>query len=247
VMGCIVQHLGWQGYAGCGLYGRGFGGGFGGGYGGVAGYQTPPGYAGYAPYVDALYRGVGTSLSRLAAEASAMSADGVVGVRLVETSMGGGNREFMAMGTAVRADSTTRPARMFVTDLSGPDLAKAMLAGWVPVNIVYGITVAIRHDDYTTRMQARSWSSANVEVSGYTELVQYARADARQRFDASARADHADSATVTSMTLSVWEVEPSDGHRDHVAEARVFGNSLARFHAGRHAVTTSRTVLPLTT
>jgi uncharacterized protein YbjQ (UPF0145 family) len=270
VMGCIVQHMGWQGYGGCGWYGGGFGGGFGRrgglggllgggpgfGIGGVSGFGFPGtgagtvtsgqgGFAGYAPYVDALYRGFGTALLRLGAEAQAMNADGVVGVRIVETSMGEGNREFMAMGTAVRAASRTRPARLFVTQASGPDVAKLMQAGWVPVNIAIGISVAVRHDDYATQMQARPWSSSNVEVAGYTELVQQVRADARRRFDAAASADGADVATVSGMTLSIGAIEPGEGHTDHVAECRVVGNSVARFHQGGHAISSTLTVLPL--
>jgi uncharacterized protein YbjQ (UPF0145 family) len=266
VMGCIVQHIGWQGYGGCGMYGGGYGGGFGGGGfgggfggrgpGGFSGYGFPGpttvtsgqpqgGYTGYAPYVDAIYRGYGTALSRLGAEAHAMSADGVVGVKIVDRSIGEGNREFIAMGTAVRAASRTRPARMFVTDRGGPDVSKLMHAGWVPVNIAIGISVAIRHDDYLTRQQASSFSSYNTEVSGYTELVEYVRADARQRFDAAARADGADAATVSDMTLNISEMEPGEGHRDHIAECRVIGNSIARFHKGLHAISSTLTVLPL--
>jgi uncharacterized protein YbjQ (UPF0145 family) len=113
------------------------------------------------------------------------------------------------------------------------------------VNIAIGISVAVRHDDYTTQLQARSWSSSNVEVSGYTELVQHVRADARQRFDAAARADSADAATVSGMTLSIWEIEPGEGHIDHAAECRVVGNSVARFHRGEQAISSTLTVLPL--
>ncbi|MDT7635339.1 MAG: hypothetical protein QOI50_7269, partial [Pseudonocardiales bacterium] len=82
VMGCIVQHIGFAGWQGCGYYGfgGGFGGGLGGGIGGglggglgggipgtfgggIAGGVNPRtvtssgrGYSGYRPYVDALYR-----------------------------------------------------------------------------------------------------------------------------------------------------------------------------------------------
>jgi uncharacterized protein YbjQ (UPF0145 family) len=272
VMGCIVQHIGWQGYGGCGLYGGGFGvgppmgwpmGGFSGpgvgagyGTGGVSGYglRSRPtrtltsgqgGFAGYAPYVDALNRGFGTALARMGAEAQAMAADGVVGVRIVETSMGQDNREFMALGTAVRADCPTRPGRPFVTDASGADVARLVQAGWIPVDIAIGLSVAVRHNDYATRMQASSWASPNVEVGGYTELVEFVRSDARERFEAAAAADGADAATVTKMTLSIEQIEPGERHIDHVAECRVLGTSIARFHAGQHAISSTRTVLGL--
>ena len=54
VMGSIVQQIGWSGYGGCGIYG---------GYGGYGGWATPTitssdpmHFAGFRPYVEALYR-----------------------------------------------------------------------------------------------------------------------------------------------------------------------------------------------
>ena len=236
VMGCLVQHIGWQGFGGCSGSGWGFssrtvtsG----------AGFR----FAGYRPYVDALYRGYGTAIDRMAQEAQALGADGVVDVRITVEHLGNGNQEFLAMGTAVRAAARARPARIFVTDLPGQDVAKAMHAGWVPVSIALGISVAVRHDDYRTQGQASGWQ--NSEVSGYTELVQHVRADARRQFDASARQQGAEVALVSDIGLSIWEVEPSDGHTDHHAECRVIGSTLAKFHRGRTAITDALTIMPL--
>lgn len=246
VMGCIVEQIGWTGWGGCGAYyGRGLG-----GFALAAPTLTSGGGGGYSsfgPYVEALYRGYDTAMHRMLLEAQALGADGVVGVvtsreRLFDQS---GAQEFVARGTAVRAGSTARPATLFSTDLSGGDVAKALHGGWVPAELVWGISVAIRHDDYATRMAARPWSTQNVEVPGYTELVTYARADARARFEQRAARLGADAATVSSMTLQIREIEPSEGHRDHVAEATVVGNSLVRFHPGAAARTQSRLVLPL--
>jgi hypothetical protein len=47
------------------------------------------------------------------------------------------------------------------------------------------------------------------------------------------------------MALRSWEIEPAENHRDHVAEASVFGTSLVRFHTGGAAPTRSLTYLPL--
>jgi hypothetical protein len=55
----------------------------------------------------------------------------------------------------------------------------------------------------------------------------------------------AEGAVVSSMTLRTWEVEPAENHRDHVAEATVFGTSLVRFHTGVAAPTRLLTYLPL--
>jgi len=93
VMGCIVEHIGFAGWQGCGYYGFG-GGGFGGLGGGALGGGIPGTfgggiaggvsrtvtssggrYSGFAPYVDALYRGYQTALARMEAEAKGLEAE----------------------------------------------------------------------------------------------------------------------------------------------------------------------------
>ena len=248
VMGCMVEQIGWQGYRGCGYgYGYQYGGyGYGGGYSTptVTSGQSGSQYSGYKPYVDALYRGYNTALERMVTEAVQVGADGVVGVRLSAQRLGGGNREFVALGTAVRAHAPDRPARPFVTDLPGQDVAKLMTAGWVPVTIGIGISVGVRHDDYRTMAQS-SWGAGNVEVTGYTELVTHVRADARHLFEGAVRAAGADGAIVSRMTMHVWSIEPGEGHRDHVCESMVFGTTVARFHREEAAPTSALTILPL--
>lgn len=245
VMGCIVEHIGWSGFGGCGYFG-GYPGGIG-GFGIGGGTVTSSGsgrFVGFGPYVDALYRGYDTALRRMTAEAAAMQADGVVGVRLSVSHLGAENREFLALGTAVRSRSRHRPDRVFTTDLAGQDVAKLLAAGWVPGAVVYGISVAVRHDDWATRRQA-SWGAGNTEVFGYTELVTHVRADARYRFDQQARSAGAEGAIVSAMGLQIGEIEPAENHRDHVAEAAVFGTALVSFHRGSSAPTRSLTILPL--
>ncbi|GAY07167.1 heavy metal-binding domain-containing protein [Pseudonocardia sp. N23] len=237
VMGSIVQRMGWAGYRGCGGYGWG---------GRPTTITSSDGdrFSGFAPYVRALHTGYDTAIGRLVAEATAIGADGVVGIRLGQSTEFGGAREFTALGTAVRARSTTRPGRVFTTVLAAQDVAKLLRAGWMPAQIVYGISVAIRHDDWATRAQA-SWNAGNVEVEGYTDLVGTTRADARRLLHDAVRRSGADGAVVDDMTLSVWSVEPGENHRDHVAEATLFGTALARFHTGTAAPTRSLTYLPL--
>ncbi|HEY0577942.1 MAG TPA: heavy metal-binding domain-containing protein [Pseudonocardia sp.] len=275
VMGCIVEHIGFAGWQGCGYYGGfgagGFGaGGFGGaGFGGVLGgggvrggipgtfgggiaggmpsatvTSSAGGYSGYRPYVDALYHGYRTAIARMVLEARGMGADGVVGVRLRVDRMEGSNREFVALGTAVRAESASRPAQVFTTELAGQDVAKLLRAGWVPAGIALGISVAIRHDDWTTRRQA-SWGTGNVEVSGYTDLITHVRADARARFQRDIRELGADGAVASDISLSVWEIEPAENHRDHVAESMMLGTAVARFHTASGPPTRSLSILPL--
>jgi uncharacterized protein YbjQ (UPF0145 family) len=250
VMGAIVQSIGFAGWQGCGCYGYGGRTGLPGGFSGPLSPGTVTSsntgrYGGYRPYVDALYRGYGTATSRMVTEATAMGADGVVGVRFEISHLDSGAREFLALGSAVRARSRIRPAKVFVTDLAGQEVAKLMHAGWVPVEVARGISVAIRHDDWVTQQQASSWNSGNVEVSGYTELVNHVRADARNRFGQQTRTSGADGAVISGNSLRIWEVEPAENHRDHVAESMVFGTTVARFHVNATAPTSSLTIMPL--
>lgn len=244
VMGCVVEHIGWGGY-GCGAYVGGMG---------QLTYAPPTitsgmgGYAGYAPYVDALYYGYEVALHRMLLEAQALGADGVVGVRWTQERLDANhNREFVALGTAVRARSRQRPAHLFATDLPGQDVVKSMHGGWMPSGLVIGIAVAVRHDDYYTRRQVTSW--VNVEVSGYTELVSFARADARNKFAQRAAKHGGDAAIISDMALNVWPIEQGENHRDHVAESVVVGTALAAFdpgfHTGAQAPTDALMMLPL--
>lgn len=245
VLGTIVMQISWTGFGGCGwtpLAGFGYGsGGIGPGTVVSSGRQR---WAGYAPYVRAVTGGRDTALSRMLAEATALGADGVVGVTLTDERMEGNKREFMALGTAVRARGRQRPARPFSTDLSGQDVAKLLLAGWVPAGIAYGMSVAVRHDDWRTQNQT-GYFAGNTEVTGYTELLTHVRADARREFGRMAARHGGDSALMTSMHHHVWEYEAGENHRDHVAECIITGNAIARFHDSAFRPDRSLTILPL--
>lgn len=240
VMGCIVQHVGWQGWAGCGYWGNGYR---------QARVTT---FGSYAPYVDSVRHGYDTALQRLSTEAKMLGADGIIDVRITVTHLGNDNHEFVALGSAVRlGDERSGQGNIpkslpepFLTDLPGADVAKLMLNGWMPTSIVYGIALAIRHDDWQTYAQSRSWM--NTEVSGFTELTNNVRHQARQKVTAHAAAKSAEGVLITGSTMRVWEQEPSDGHRDHLAEARMFGTGIIRFpRPGVKPRPTSLTFLPL--
>jgi uncharacterized protein YbjQ (UPF0145 family) len=248
VMGCMVQQIGWQGYGGCGMWGSSSAwGGYSPGYMTSTVASSTSRFAAYGPYVQAVNAGYHTALGRMVTEAAALGADGVVGVRLSGEPLGEGNREFLALGTAVRARSHTRPSQLFTTDLPGTDVAKLLVAGWVPVAVQVALEVAIRHDDYATRNQAGGWwlNTGNIEVSGYTELVQHTRGFARDRLARQISGLGADGGVVSDMRLSVWAIEPGEGHRDHVAEAVITGTALARFARRDARPASTLTILPL--
>lgn len=177
--------------------------------------------------------GYATALDRLRAEATALGADGVLAIGCTVTRVSATVREFVVLGTAVRALRGVRPSRPFTTGLSGPDVAKLLLAGWVPVTLAIGIDGATAYD---IAMTDRPGSEAAVP----TELVTRVRAAARAEFLASVHRSGADGGLVTSTTLRAWAL----GHTGAAAVASVFGTAVARFGAGA-APTVSLPVLPL--
>ena len=73
-----------------------------------------------------------------------------------------------------------------------------------------------------------------------------ARSGARRDFTARVRKAGAEGAIVSSMGVAMREIEPAENHRDHVAEAMVFGNALlAVEHPGAPARSSSLTYMPL--
>lgn len=236
VMGCIVQYIGWVGgysggYTGGGGYGNG-------GYGGF--YQST---VSFRPYVDALYHGYNTALGRMLTEARAMGADGVVGIKLTQTRLGENNQEFVALGTAVRANSTKRPRSLFTTQLPGQDVAKLMHAGWVPNRLAIGIAVESRYLDWTSASQL-SVMAGNTEVNAYTLLITSVRSHARERLAAYAKKGSADGVIVNEMTLRSWHQE-ANNTRLLCAESAVFGTAISRFHTGKSAPTSALKIMPL--
>ena len=223
VMGCIVQHVGWQGWAGCGYW-----------LPGQNQLRTTQ-FGSYRPYVEAVRHGYDTALRRLSDEARLLGADGVIDIRITVTPLGRDNFEYVALGSAVRLGPQrsgigTLPVALpvpFLTELPGADVAKLMLAGWMPTNIVYGIALAIRHDDWQTLSQTQRW--VNAEVTGFTELSNHVRHQARRVITSQSAEKGASGALITSSSMRIWGQEPSDSHRDHLAECRLFGTSIVRF------------------
>ena len=134
---------------------------------------------GSRPYAHALETGWGTAIGRMVTEATAIGADGIVGVRLSQSGLGNDAHEFTAIGTGVRARCRTRPQPRVLarTSRARTSPSSCLRAGCRPISSL-GIAVGIRHDDWNTRQQ-RTWSAGNVEVGGYTELIHQTRADAR--------------------------------------------------------------------
>jgi uncharacterized protein YbjQ (UPF0145 family) len=191
-------------------------------------------------YRDALRHGYDQALERLGEEAKAIGADGVVGITMRVADFGEYAAEFVAMGTAVRAECRTRPDKLFTTGLCGEDVAKLMLSGWAPVELVLGLSVVAVATTYLTMSQV-SITAGNVEVDAYTTLVNSARAKARDEFARQTKKARADGAIVSGMTLDTWPLV----NAGFAALAGVFGTAIARFHNGQTAPTSTLKIMPL--
>lgn len=226
--------------SGGGVLGWGFGvpgpqGGFGGGMMGspispvITSGQGGRGGA-MAPYVQALEAGWYGALHRMLSEAAALGAEGVVGVRIARAPLQNQTWEFTALGTAVTFTDPTRVPRragaaVWSTELSVEDTASAILSGFLPHEIVLGMSVATKHEDWLLRRQQYGWD--NQEVEGMSELIHAARSEARTRLaDRAARSGGSD-LVVTTMSLHEFET-PCGGQdgKDFHAEATFVGTTL---------------------
>jgi uncharacterized protein YbjQ (UPF0145 family) len=171
-----------------------------------------------------------TVLARALAECEALQADGIIGARIETTQHPAGGTAITLEGTAVRARASTRPATPFTTHVDGQDLARLLSYGWMPFALVYGISIASRHENTRTWQQSRRGfgKAANREISGHSLLVNDARRDARGQLRAAVEACGGEGVVVDAMTLSISEREcPSSEHeRDHVAHATFAGTAI---------------------
>ncbi len=132
VVGSSIYHIGWQptwtSYSGFG-------------------FGAQPSDGELQTLTQAKYEARELAMSRMEAEAGALGADGVIGVRLTvgQYAWGADLAEFMAIGTAVRArkggDYRTRFGKPFTSDLSGQEFATLLKSGHRPLGMVMGVSV----------------------------------------------------------------------------------------------------------
>jgi len=185
--------------------------------------------------VEAMYQARLTAIDRMTAECSGLGGHGVVGVRLSRGVFPRGGLEFTAVGTAVRAPGAPHGRRPpFTCGMSGQAFARLVMTGWVPAGLAVGISIGSRHDDRPTARQTRQWSG-NVEVAGWTELVNQSRHDARRRLEDDVRRFGAEGAVIAGMQMRVRERDcpVMPGRRDHVVEVTLTGTAIARFSRTR--------------
>jgi uncharacterized protein YbjQ (UPF0145 family) len=237
VLGAAVYNLGYTGGYGCPSYAS-FGatrmGGFMGPYSSQTSTSGGGAFGSYAPLVRTMYEARRTAIGRMTEECIELGGHGVVGVALTIGSFPAGGLEFKAIGTAIRAPAGVKLKNPFTSDLTGQDFAKLIMAGWVPAGLALGISVGARHDDWVTVNQTR-WGSGNVEVQGYTDLVNDTRHDARQQLQRDVARHGAEGVVVQRMEMRVGEHEcpAQEGRRDHVVEATIIGTAITQFSRQR--------------
>jgi uncharacterized protein YbjQ (UPF0145 family) len=205
-----------------------------------------PGY--FGPLIEAMHQARHTAIDRMAAECAGLGGHGVVGVRLSRGSFPLGGLQFTAIGTAVRVPGVAPGQRApFTSGLSGQDFAKLITTGWVPAGLALGISIGSRHDDWTISRQTR-WRSGNVEVAGWTELVNQSRYNARRQLEDDVARLGAEGVVIASMRMRVRERDcpMTAGRRDHIVEATLIGTAIARFsRAGQRRARPARAVMSL--
>jgi uncharacterized protein YbjQ (UPF0145 family) len=151
---------------------------------------------------QAMYHARELAMTRMEAEADALGADGIVGVRLdVELKEFGADvAEFIAVGTAVKAEPgaggggvtkwRNNKNQPFTSDLSGQDFWTLVRAGYAPLGMVMGTCVYhIAHQRIASMIGN---IGRNVEIEQYTQALYDARELAMSRMQAEAEALHAE-------------------------------------------------------
>ena len=149
---------------------------------------------------QAMYHARELAMTRMEAEASALGADGIVGVRLTVEAREFGKdvAEFIAIGTAVKADNPppgggtwrNNKAQPFTSDLSGQDFWTLIRAGYAPLGMVMG--TCVYHIAHQKMGAVMSNMGRNVEIEQFTQALYDARELAMARMQAEAEALHAE-------------------------------------------------------
>jgi uncharacterized protein YbjQ (UPF0145 family) len=173
----------------------------------------------------AMYHARELAMSRMRAEAKAMGADGIVGVKLTIKRMEWDEHilEFIAIGTGVIHGAGHQGFRAhdggpFTSDLSGQDFWSLLHSGYRPVEMVMGSCVY--HVAHRGIISAMSTATANVELENYTAAMYEAREIAIERMQAEASAAKAEG--VVGLDIH----EGSHGWQTHVIEFFAIGTAV---------------------
>ena len=194
----------------------------------------------------AMYHARELAMTRMEAEADALGADGIVGVRLEIDFKEYGNdlAEFVAIGTAVVAEEPPPTGRWrnnknlpFTSDLSGQDFWTLIQSGYAPQGLVMG--TCVYHIAHQGMIASLNQIGANVEIEQFTEALYDARELAMGRMQT--EAETLDSEGIVGVQLL------SLPHRwgGHTTEFFAIGTAIRSLRED-HVIATPQLVLPLT-
>jgi uncharacterized protein YbjQ (UPF0145 family) len=191
---------------------------------------------------QAMYTCRELAMARMEAEADTLGADGVIGVRIrsLNYPFASDVLEFVAVGTAIRADNgqshRTPAGRPFTSHLSGQDFWTLWQHGWLPRALVLG--TCVYHIAHLSFRQMLSNLGQNVELGNFTQAAYDAREIAMARMQYEAEQVGADGIVGVSVDESAW------GWGEHAIEFFAMGTAVHRAHPDAQPVTPTLT-LPL--
>jgi len=173
----------------------------------------------------AMYHARELAMSRMRAEAAAMGADGIVGVKLTIKRLESRQHllEFIAIGTGVVHGDGHKGFRAhdggpFTSDLSGQDFWSLLHSGYRPLEMVMGSCVY--HVAHRGVLAGIATAIRNVELENFTSAMYEAREIAIERMQVEAAAAKAEG--VVGVDLH----EGSHGWRRHVIEFFAIGTAV---------------------
>jgi uncharacterized protein YbjQ (UPF0145 family) len=183
---------------------------------------------------QSMYAARGLAMARMESEADLLGADGVIGVSVSghPFEFGGDVREFVAVGTAVRATGKvmgalgdgvsvrTAAGRPFTSNLAGDAFWKLWQAGWLPRAMVIG--VCVYHLAHLTLRQTLQTFGQNTELLPFTQATYDAREIATSRMQWEAQQVGADGVTSVGVRVGNW------GWGEHAVEYLAVGTAISR-------------------
>jgi uncharacterized protein YbjQ (UPF0145 family) len=182
-------------------------------------------------YEQALTDTFRLALDRLTAEATALGAHGVVGVRHTLSDLQVASSapvvELKMIGTAISRPSAPPLEQPFTSHLSGQDFAKLLDTGRVPAGLVFGAGAVRSSGGCLGMSSATTWSGS--EFVQRSEAVQQAQRIAVDALEDQARAV-GDQVIGVDVSLSMRE-----GEQAAMASMRAIGTAVRRFRTHEDA------------
>jgi uncharacterized protein YbjQ (UPF0145 family) len=191
---------------------------------------------------QAMYHCRELAMGRMEAEAEALGADGVIGVRIrsLNYAFASDVLEFVAVGTAIKAPEgksyRTPAGRPFTSHLSGQDFWTLWQHGFVPRALVLG--TCVYHIAHMTFRQMLANVGQNAELTNFTQAAYDAREIAVARMQYEGEQVGADGIVGVAVDESAWE------WGEHAIEFFAMGTAISRVHPDAQPVTPNLT-LPL--